>query len=384
MDITPPKTTRDPRVDVLRGAALLMIFADHVPPDLLNHVTLHAYGFCDAAEVFVLLAGYSSMIAYGRAFERDGTGQALRKIAARCAKIYLFQLGLLLFTMAAVELWTRYTGLKPGVIAPMLRAPVQGLAHAVMLQALPSYLDILPLYVLLLAAFPLLYGLLRLHIWLGLGASALLWFVAGQVPALNLPNWMDGKGWYFDPFAWQFLFAIGAVLSLRAAAGGGALPRRRWLVAAAIAYLVLAFFQGAPWNDWNMADHKLFAMASPDKSTLAWPRIVDILALLYLVLSSERALRLCASRWLQPLNACGRHSLEVFSTCCVLALCGRLWFRTHDAGLAGQVLVNVVGIGGMCLVGMVLELRKARGSASLRHAESVHPHDGLRRRTSIT
>ena len=150
------------------------------------------------------------------------------------------------------------------------------------------------------------------------------------------------------------------MLSLRTAAGGGGLRRRHWLVLAAAAYLAVAFFQGAPWNDWNMADHKLFAMASPDKSTLAWPRILDILALMYLMLSSERARRICASRWLWPLNACGRHSLEVFSTCCVLALGGRLWFRTHDAGFGQQVLVNLVGLGGMCLVGIALEVRKAR------------------------
>ena len=171
------------------------------------------------------------------------------------------------------------------------------------------------------------------------------------MPALNLSNWMDGKRWYFDPFAWQFLFTIGAVLSLRSAAGGGGLRPWRWLVGAAVAYLIVAFIQGAPWNDWAMADHKLFAVASPDKSILAWPRIVDILALMYLVLSSDRARRVCGGRLLRPVNACGRHSLEVFSTCCALALCGRLWFRTHDAGLVGQVLVNVVGIGGMCLVG---------------------------------
>jgi hypothetical protein len=30
------------------------------------------FGFSDAAEVFVLLAGFSSIMAYGRVFEREG------------------------------------------------------------------------------------------------------------------------------------------------------------------------------------------------------------------------------------------------------------------------------------------------------------------------
>jgi OpgC protein len=46
---------RDPRIDVLRGMALLMIFVDHIPGNVLSLVTLHNFGFSDAAEVFVLL-----------------------------------------------------------------------------------------------------------------------------------------------------------------------------------------------------------------------------------------------------------------------------------------------------------------------------------------
>ena len=35
---------------------------------------------------------------------------------------------------------------------------------------------------------------------------AILWIVSIWT-AINLVNWMDGQGWYFNPFAWQFLFA---------------------------------------------------------------------------------------------------------------------------------------------------------------------------------
>src|SRR6266487_3160746 len=65
---TASTSKRDPRIDVLRGLALLMIFVDHVPDNLLSLITLRNFGFSDAAEVFVLLAGFSSMLAYGRIF----------------------------------------------------------------------------------------------------------------------------------------------------------------------------------------------------------------------------------------------------------------------------------------------------------------------------
>ncbi len=361
---------------MLRGAALLMIFVDHIPSDLLNHVTLHAYGFCDAAEVFVLLAGYSSMLAYGGSFARNGVAQGLRRIAGRCARIYLFQIGLLLITLGVVRAWSRYTRLAPDKVAPILSAPVPGLLHGLTLRALPSYLDILPLYIVLLAVFPLIYLLLRRSLLLGLGVSCALWVAAGLSPDLNLPNWMDGKGWYFDPFAWQFLFTIGAALSaLSSRRDGNGLPRRRWLVAACVLFLVVAFFEGAPWNDWNMPNLQLFAMASPDKSTLAWPRIVDILALMYLLLSSERARAVCGHRLLWPVNACGRHSLEAFSTACVLALFGRLWFRTHDASVLAQVFVNLIGFVVICAVGLWRERR--------RHRPEPAPAEAAKRRSPL-
>src|ERR1700691_724980 len=82
---------RDARVDVLRGMALFMIFIDHVPGNLLSLVTLRNFGFADAAELFVLLAGFASMAAYGGSFSRDGIVPGLRRVLLRCLHLYFFQ-----------------------------------------------------------------------------------------------------------------------------------------------------------------------------------------------------------------------------------------------------------------------------------------------------
>jgi len=355
MQATAGKPERDPRIDVMRGLALLMIFVDHIPDDRLNRVTLHNFGFCDAAEVFVLLAGFSAVLAYGRLFERDGAVSGLRRVALRCARIYAFQVGLLLITLAVVVLWTRHYHLTPKIIAPILGRPVAGLAHGLTLAALPSYLDILPLYVVLLAAFPLIYLGLRRHRWLTLAGSAVLWAIANLDHDLNLPNWIDGEGWYFNPFAWQFLFTIGSVMALVVSEHRGALPFRRWIAVICGLYLAIAFFEAAPWADWALPNLQLFPMDPPDKSLLAVPRILDILALIYLLLSAER-IRTLARHWLmRPVEACGRHSLEVFSVGCVLSLFGRLVFRTYGQDLLTDVLVNLVGFGTMCGLGLWLE-----------------------------
>ena len=51
------KSKRDPRIDVLRGLALIIIFIDHVPENLYSFYTMRMYGFSDAAEAFVLISG---------------------------------------------------------------------------------------------------------------------------------------------------------------------------------------------------------------------------------------------------------------------------------------------------------------------------------------
>src|SRR5262249_49718872 len=73
----PRPSKRDRRIDVLRGFALLTIFIDHLTGNFLGTLTLRNFAFCDAAELFVLLAGLSSTMAYGGTFEREGTGPAL-------------------------------------------------------------------------------------------------------------------------------------------------------------------------------------------------------------------------------------------------------------------------------------------------------------------
>ncbi len=342
----------------MRGLALLMIFIDHIPNNFLINVTMHNFGFSDAAEVFVLLAGFSSVMAYGRVFERDGTRSGLRRILLRLGRLYLFQIGLLLITLVVVLAWTTYYNLQPTIVAPILNKPVTGLAHALALHAVPSYLDILPLYILLFAAFPLVYLGLRKHYWFTLAISAALWLAVNLNPNINLPNWIGGGAWFFDPFAWQLLFTIGAVLAMVTSAHGGGLPRATWLTWVSAVYLIFAFFQSVPWSDWRLPDLQLFDMTPPDKTTLNILRLLDMLALAYLVISSSKLREFAHYRFWRPIEACGRHSLEVFSAGCVFALLGRLVFRTYGAGLETQIAVNVVGLFGMCLLGVYLERRR--------------------------
>src|SRR4051812_35694348 len=86
---------RDLRADFFRGLALWWIYTDHIPGDVLGDVSLRNFAMCDATEVFVLLAGFGSGLAYGSVMRRQGylyaAADALRRAwILYVAHIFLF------------------------------------------------------------------------------------------------------------------------------------------------------------------------------------------------------------------------------------------------------------------------------------------------------
>ena len=166
-----------------------------------------------------------------------------------------------------------------------------------------------------MALFPLIYGLIRISPIVALAASGALWTWVNIDPSINLTNWLDGNGWFFNPFAWQFLFVIGALGALLLRRYGGNLPRPLWLRAAAWAYLGFALVAAAPWEAWGWFNFHPIGLDMPDKTVLAPLRLLDVLALAVLALefrpvprlvgaaraaaswSSAAAIRWRCSRW---------------------------------------------------------------------------------------
>ena len=347
------RLSRDSRVDALRGIALIMIFIDHLPSNPLSLVTLHSFGFCDAAELFVLLAGFSSMVAYGGSFDRNGVVIGLRRVFLRVVRLYLFQAVLLLVVL--VGGWLRDFAIEPEGIVPYLRDGLTGLRHGLTLEAQPPGLNILPLYIILLSLFPLIYGVIRISPRIALLASGALWLGVNLDPSINLTQWPDGAGWYFDPFAWQFLFVIGGLGAQLLRRYGGNLPRPLWLRAAAWGYLGFALIAAAPWETWSWFSLHPIALEAPDKTVLAPLRLVNALAIVALALGSTRFRAVAKWPVLRPLVICGRNSLEVFALGTVLAMIGQQISRVHGDTMTIQLLINGVGVALMIALAVSLE-----------------------------
>lgn len=367
--VSPPSVTgkirkpRDHRIDALRGIALLMMFVDHMPQDLLNRLTIRNLGFADAAEIFVLLAGYASWLAYGRGFSKYGVGETLKRIAVRCGKLYVAQTLMVTSSVMIILVWRHFTPVPVDFLEPELAHGYRSFWRLFLLDALPSNLNILPLYLVLLAAFPLMYCVIRVNRYLALGLSMALWLLINLDPSINFPNWLDPDGWYFDPLAWQFLFMLGICGAIKAGKHNGDLPAHTWLKILSCTYLLFSLLEAFPWTQWGLPLVRPLELSSPDKSILAPLRLLDVLAIFYLVQSSELARRFSETRLGQALALCGRHSLEVFTVGTILDLIGRLLFTTFGEGWALQAVINMVGLWILYRVTVIYERRRnqARG-----------------------
>ncbi|MDB5640497.1 MAG: acyltransferase 3 [Bradyrhizobium sp.] len=122
--------------------------------------------------------------------------------------------------------------------------------------------------------------------------------------------------WYFNPFAWQFLFTMGAWAALSGAARTQLFARSRIVLAASIAFVVLALVVtlAVRFNAVGFMPAGLLEIFVPtDKTNLAPYRVLHFLALaVIMVRIIPKDWKGLKSRLLRPLVVCGQRSLEVF------------------------------------------------------------------------
>jgi hypothetical protein len=338
---------RDLRVDFFRGLALWCMFVDHIPGNMVRHYTLHNWAQCDAAEVFVLLAGFAATKAYAGVMDKNGWLYGAIDAVKRAWTLYIAHIFLFVIYAAQVS-WVAEVFGRPGYITEiklndLAQSPYHALLQALTLRYQPSMLNILPLYVVLLTMFAISMPLLRRPRLL-LSLSVALYVAAGFWQ-FNLPGWR-GTDWYLDPFSWQIVFVIGAVLAyappdLRA-------PARLLDVLAALALvwgvaLVFVIAPHASWFPW-ISPSLMDALQGLNKTAEVPARLISTLALLWFAVRLVPA----GAAWLRGRAAglvvlLGQHSLPVF--CCSIPLAFLCRLGTHvDRGLAMQVAVNAGGI----------------------------------------
>jgi hypothetical protein len=317
----------------------------------MNSLTTRNYGFSDAADLFVFISGYTAACVFGRIMIERGCGAAASKLVKRVSKLYAAHITVLAVYIAIVG------GLSLGLhdpddlnqfnVAVFMSHPLWELSQALLLRYRPVNLDVLPLYILLLGTFaPALWLLVRKPTLTLVGS--MLVYLAGRHFGWNLPTSSSGV-WYFNPFAWQFLFFLGAWIAV-----GGAQPiqpivRTRTVFWLAIGYLVFALVVTMAVHSPGLGNFLPRWMLEPfdpnDKTNLAPYRIVHLIALAIVVTRFLRA-DSPVLRWrsLTPPIRCGQNSLQVFCIGIVLSFCAHAAIEQSLNSVWVQIFVGAAGI----------------------------------------
>lgn len=237
------KTERDLRLDLFRGLAMFIILLAHTQDTTWTLWIPARFGFSDATEVFVFCSGFASALAFGSVFVKQGWALGVARVAFRVWQVYWAHIAVV-FACAALMAALDATGAgAPGAVykdwwpvSGLFTDPGVALFGFFTLTNVPGILDILPMYLVILAMIP---AAMLAHRFGGvpafLGFVAAVWLAAqfalwshtlGDRPThafgataaeigaafsfLVLPSNPWGEGtWFFNPFAWQIVFFTG-------------------------------------------------------------------------------------------------------------------------------------------------------------------------------
>ncbi|MGL4635411.1 MAG: OpgC family protein [Beijerinckiaceae bacterium] len=353
----PAKKPRDLRLDFFRGLAMLVIFIAHVPGNSWNGFIPARFGFSNATELFVFCSGFASALAFGTIFVKRGWWLGTARILHRCWEVYWAHIGLFLAIMAlyiaAHMQWPSVGYLSNQGLDHLFAEPARALLSMVLLRWQADYLDILPMYLVILALIPFMMQLWRLHPLAPFAASLML-YLCVWIYGLALPGdpW-TGRSWYFNPFAWQLIFFTGFSFGAR------------WLPAVSLnnpvlfrlsaLYLLIAL----PLSFWGinqmfpqlLAWHEWLLPSDTQQTNLHPLRYLHFMALAYVVLSLIQPVQSrIGSGFSRHVVKVGQQSLATFMASLFLArLCGIILDQAgRDLWIVS--LVNLAGLGSVVLI----------------------------------
>src|SRR6266404_3889388 len=342
----------DVRLSLLVGIAVWFLFLDHVPHNAVSALTLRNFGFSGATDLFVFVGGYTAAIFYGKMMLERGFVVTATRIFKRLWQLYAAYIVLFVIYIDLIGYVAR-TSRAPELIgefnvAGIVDHTIRTLIHGLLLQAKPLNLDVLQLFIVLMAAFPfVLFGLVRRPNVTMAGSIGL--YLAARQFDWNLSSFPDGR-WSLNPFCWQLLFALGAWLALSGVNQMRAIHKLQELAAlraAAWLYLLfaLAVTVAGKFPQTGVVPDLLRDALLPNRENLAPHRVLHFLALAFLfAYMVPRDWSGFRWRTLQPVIKCGQEWLAVFCAGVFLSFAGHLVLITGPDSLAMHILVSFAGI----------------------------------------
>ena len=361
-------------VDFWRGFALVTIFITHVPGIVFERYTLREFSLSDSAELFVFLAGVSLRYVVN-SLAGEPLSAAVFRLSARAMTIYYAQVIITLIAIAILAGASKALD-QPYILqwhnaSAVFDDPVEAHIGLVLLRYQLGYFNILPLYVVLMAAGPSIAVFDRLAPRLLLPLSGALYLYAVST-GLNLPTWPVEGSWFFSPFCWQFMFVLGFVLGGPKGYSAFSPTTKKvlfWLSGLQVLIgfgIAVADFTPDPAR---LPDPKLFFLF--DKTYLSPARALHALALVCFFAGAFKYIQRLAP-WLgKYFSLLGRNSLNVFCVASLLSLCGQVVRYAFNGRLEMDFIVLLIGLLGLGITGWLSEWRQRHAEARSRRLASA-------------
>ncbi len=357
---------RDLRLDLFRGIGLWMIFLDHIPHDVVSWLTLRNYGFSDAAEFFVFISGYLAGYIYTPIIEAGHFLAALKRLWRRAIEMYVAHIMLFLVFTAQIARTVRKFD-NPLYedefnVHNFLLHPDVLIGQALTLRYKPVNLDVLPLYITLIATAPfVLWAMVRRPNLVLLGSAIL--YVLARWFDWNLASYPPGTTWYFNPFAWQLMFVFAAWCGSGGAAKLWPIIQSRTALIVAILWISFAFLIVMSWHipvlDAMVPKWMIKLLYPIDKTDLDMLRFTHFLAIALIVSRYvPRDWSALTSKWLRPVILCGQHSLAIFCFGVFLSFAAHWILMQYTRGVWEQLAVSAGGI--VIMIAIAWTLDRAR------------------------
>ena len=222
------RQARVPWFDGARGYLLTMMFVIHYCITVDSNVLWIHHGMylpVMDGEFFVLVSGYVCALAYYGAYRQNGVVGSAKSVLSRLKWVYLYQVAVSIGMIFMFRFFGD-TEVEPGYFADFNRPLIDQIIPIFQLRAMPPYLNILMLYIVLMAFIPLAFWALeRGARWSYLAVVACIWFLpetiklSGEVIkhdwAALIANRLDsqipyrdfvGLKGYFHPLTYAALF----------------------------------------------------------------------------------------------------------------------------------------------------------------------------------
>ncbi|RPJ00784.1 MAG: OpgC domain-containing protein, partial [Chloroflexi bacterium] len=168
--------------------------------------------------------------------------------------------------------------------------------------------------------------------------------------------------WFFNPFAWQALFLLGAWLGWRGNGDRLSWLSSRWLFWLALGLSLAAFLIRFNWTLHDFYDPIPILVSGEllwpflSKTDLGLLRFANLLALALIVARLiQPQVRFLASRAARPFIICGRNSLHIFCLGILLSVVGQLVLNEFFGGIPMQFAVSAAGIAIMIGIAALME-----------------------------